>query len=150
MEEEEREYLRESAEPEEEPVNLETTRKLMEEKTRAALFEKIITPDMHEQIKYFMADKTEVTPFTKELRTSFLNPPAIEMVEELSDISKALFKVGAENTCLTLLQHRDTILSVATSNKALLLRLMQTEYKFQKLDTGSKKKDFFKRGGEEQ
>ncbi len=145
-------YLNEEIIQDEEPVNVDAMRKILEEKTRAALFEKIITPDLHEQIKYELEDgKTTITPFTKELRTSFLTPPGIEMVEELSDIAKALVKVGAENTALTLLQHRDTMLSVATSNKALLLRLMNTEYQFKRIDTGTSKKgkDFFKRGGEE-
>jgi len=131
-------------------IDVEALEKVTREMNRAQLFKEIIQPDYHEQIKYEIGGKT-ITPFTKELKTSYLRAFDIALVEELSDLANLLIRVGAINTAMTLLQFRDIKLSAAPSRDAALLRLMNTEYSFKRIGVDKKPRQFFSRssGGEE-
>ena len=122
----------------------------LRETTRAELFKEVIKPDLSPFVGLELADGKMAPLFSKELKTSFLNEHQMALVEEISDLIIHMSSIGAKAFALKLLGFRDTILSVAPSNKAMLLRLMNTEYSFKNIKTeesGGKK--WFSRGGEE-
>jgi len=141
------EYIKSEVEKDQD-IDYEELRKHTAELNRAALFKEIIKPDYHENIKYDVGQKKDISPFTKELKTSFLREFDIRLVEEISDIINILVSVGARGSALMLLAFRDIKLSVAPSRDATLLRLMNTEYSFKKIGVDKKERSFLKRGGE--
>ena len=147
---EEDEYLKAEIDREKEEIDYDALQKATTQLDRAALFRDIIRPDFHEQIKYDVGDGKKLTPFTKELKTSFLKRFDMQLVEELSDIATLLIKVGAISSAKMLLQFRDTKLSAAPSLDAMLLRLMNTEYRFNRIGIKKEGSQFFRRGGGEQ
>jgi hypothetical protein len=96
---------------------------------------------------------TTISPFTKELKTSYLNKEkspvsSIIYIMELTDLAHQMNELGASETAEFLFIFRDTILSAAPSMDAMFLKLTQTEYSMKKMDVQSKKRRLFSKSDE--
>ena len=93
---------------------------------------------------------TTISPFSKELKTSYLNKeknPVISIlyVMELTDLAHQMNELGASETSEFLFIFRDTLLSAAPSMDAMFLKLTQTEYSMKRMDLQSRKRSMFSR-----
>jgi len=120
----------------------------LKEVTRAELFKDIIHPDLKKSFQ--IEDERPFSIFTKELKVSNLSDFQLYYTIELTDLALEWIKHGALNAGKKILAFRDTLLSAAPSRNATLLKLMNTEYSIRRLETVSKGKSLFRRGGEEE
>lgn len=126
----------------------------LKETNRAEIFKEIIKPDLRKEVRLQIVDEDgnvldDMTLFTKELKVSNLNDFQIMYVTELTDLAYTLFRHGMVETAKELIAYRDTLLSVAPSRHATLLKLMNTEYSVQKIEQEERKyKRWFRSGGE--
>jgi len=115
----------------------------LKETTKADLFKEIIRPDFQKEKEMSIEEK--ITPFTKELKISNLSDFQLWYVTELTDLATNWYKIGATNAAKNILAFRDILLSVAPSRHGALLKLMNTEYNIRRIETPSKKRQFFSR-----
>ena len=101
----------------------------------------IVAPGSKWEGKEYM----KITPFTKELKISNLSDFQLWYVTELTDLATNWYKIGATNAAKNILAFRDILLSVAPSRHGALLKLMNTEYNIRRIETPSKKRQFFSR-----
>jgi len=131
------------------PTTAGDTMDRLKELNRAELFKMIINPDFKTELDMNVEGRA-INPFSKELKVSNINDQQLSLASELSDIARNLAELGAFKIALEILAFRDTMLSLSASKDGMLIRAMNTEYQFRKVETSKDKaqKWFRKNRGE--
>jgi len=112
---------------------------------KAKLFRAMIKPDYNSQTQL---DIGGITPFMKELKVSYLTPRQILDNTDIFDIASLWDKMGAVDFARHLISTTGISLSMSSSKNGMLLKLMNSEFNFQKIEqvTNKKKaKSFFRK-----
>lgn len=104
---------------------------------KAKLFKAMIKPDYNSEKALDIAG---ITPFMKELKVSYLTPKQIRDNTDIFDIASLWAKLGANDFAQQLLGTTGIGLSMSASKNGMLIKLMNSQFNFQKLETVSGKK----------
>ena len=123
------------------PAAASDTMEHLKELSRAELFKMIINPDFKTESEMNLQDlKTiHVNPFSKELKVSNINEAQLGLASELTDIARNMGDLGAFKFAMMVLAFRDTMLSLSASKDGMLIKAMNTEYQFRKVETAREK-----------